>query len=927
MRPIQLTLSAFGPYAGKTVLSLDQLGTHGLYLITGDTGAGKTTLFDAITFALFGQASGDGRTPEMLRSKYAEPETPTEVTLVFDYAGKQYTVRRSPEYQRPAKRGKKLVLQRAEAELTLPDGRLITKPKEVNAEIQTILGVTREQFSQLSMLAQGEFRRLLQANTKERLKIFQSIFHTERYETLQQRIREQALAAKSACDELRWSVQQELEGIRCGREDPLSPQVEAARAGQLPAADLFPLLDQLIAQDAQDAADLAAELEETEQQLLTLTQRQKAARDRCQQVQALEALQTKITRQTDARQAKQTALDSALAELPQAEALKAQNILLEQQLPQYDALEQTRATHKAAELSLASHTQALQKDQQQLDALTQTITALQEELNALPDPAAALLDLAYRSEQETARAEQLAALAQDLTQQAALYTRWQQAQADYLTARTRARQALADYEPKNRAFLDAQAGILAQDLTEGLPCPVCGALHHPAPAQLTAHAPTQADVERAKAAADRSAALAAEKSAAAAAQKSQYETRDHLLRERLTPFLGTEAAALETEALQTRVAALRADAQAQVHTLADRRKQLESQQDRRARLEQRLPQEQARLTQIDRHKQTLEQDLAGARVHRENLQAQLRQLESQLSFPNQEAVTRQLKDTAAEIRRIEANVSQAQAALEAAARQLEGLLGQQTQLEAQLAQTPQEDPDALAEQQQLLQAQKNALTLGNKEIAVRQSQNETVRQKLTDRSEALAQAEARFQWLWSLHETANGSLSGKAKIMLETYVQMSYFDRILNRANVRLMVMSGGQYELKRRAVAADARSQSGLDLDVLDHYNGTERSADTLSGGEAFLASLALALGLSDEVQASAGGIQMDTLFVDEGFGSLSEQALELALQALTELSGGNRLVGIISHVTELKERIDRQIIVHKARSGGSFAQVVTGS
>ena len=174
MRPMQLTLSAFGPYAGKTVLALEQLGTHGLYLITGDTGAGKTTIFDAITFALFGQASGDSRTPEMLRSKYAAPETPTEVELVFQYAGKQYTVRRNPEYQRPAKRGNKLVLQKAEAELTLPDGRLITKPREVNAEIQTILGVTREQFSQIAMLAQGEFRRLLQANTKERLKIFQS---------------------------------------------------------------------------------------------------------------------------------------------------------------------------------------------------------------------------------------------------------------------------------------------------------------------------------------------------------------------------------------------------------------------------------------------------------------------------------------------------------------------------------------------------------------------------------------------------------------------------------------------------------------------------------------------------------------------------------------------------------------------------------
>ena len=286
-------------------------------------------------------------------------------------------------------------------------------------------------------------------------------------------------------------------------------------------------------------------------------------------------------------------------------------------------------------------------------------------------------------------------------------------------------------------------------------------------------------------------------------------------------------------------------------------------------------------------------------------------------------MTRQIRAMEAEAHQIEGAVALAQAALDTAGKTLEGLRGQRIQLEALLAQTPQEDLDALAEQQRRLQAQKAALTQDSKTLAVRQSRNETVRQNVSAQSEALSQAEARFQWLWSLHETANGSLPGKAKIMLETYVQMAYFDRILHRANVRLMVMSGGQYELKRRSVAADVRSQSGLDLDVLDHYNGTERSADTLSGGEAFLASLSLALGLSDEVQASAGGIQMDTLFVDEGFGSLSEQALELALQALAGLSDGNRLVGIISHVAELKERIDRQIVVYKERSGGSFAAI----
>ena len=183
--------------------------------------------------------------------------------------------------------------------------------------------------------------------------------------------------------------------------------------------------------------------------------------------------------------------------------------------------------------------------------------------------------------------------------------------------------------------------------------------------------------------------------------------------------------------------------------------------------------------------------------------------------------------------------------------------------------------------------------------------------------------ESRYAWMKALSDTANGNITGKDKIMLETYIQTTYFDRILERANVRLRKMSGGQYDLKRRAEADNKKSQSGLELDIIDHINATERSVNTLSGGEAFLASLALALGLSDEVQM-ATGIRLDTLFVDEGFGSLDSEALSKAYLTLAGLTEGNRLVGIISHVAELKEKIDRQIVVKKELSGGSRATII---
>ena len=565
------------------------------------------------------------------------------------------------------------------------------------------------------------------------------------------------------------------------------------------------------------------------------------------------------------------------------------------------------------------------QDQQQIDALTQTIAALQAELATLTDTSAALFELNYRAEQAQARAETMTSLRQDLHQQAKRHAVWQQAQADYCAARAQASQDRAVYEQSNQAFLDAQAGLLAQELTEDTPCPVCGARHHPALARLSAHAPTQADVERAKAAADRSSAASAEKSAAAAARKSQYETRDALLRERLANVLDRSTAlSADLPALEPQVTALLETARTQARALSAQRKELEARQTRRTQLEKRLPQEQDRLSQLTQHQQTQAQALAGEQARRDALAAQLQQMQEQLPFPDRAALLRQIQTLAGERQQLEQALAAAQTQRDRAVQQLEGLRGQQRQLETQLTRLPVYDPQALETARQTLAQQKADLTQRSHKLAARQSQNETVREAFTAQSAALSQAEQRLQWLWSLHETANGSLSGQGKIMLETYIQMAYFDRILQRANLRLMVMSGGQYELKRRAGAADARSQSGLDLDVWDHYNGTERRADTLSGGEAFLASLALALGLSDEVQSSAGGIHLDTLFVDEGFGSLSDRALELAIQALAGLSAGNRLVGIISHVTDLKDRIHPQILVQKHPTGGSSAALL---
>ena len=252
MRPLKLTVSAFGPYAGTTVMDLEQLGDQGLYLITGDTGAGKTTIFDAITYALYGEPSGDDRDPSMFRSKYAQPETPTQVELVFSYGGKTYTVRRNPEYERPAKKGGGTTTQKADAELFLPDGSLVTKAREVTREITEIIGLNRSQFSQIAMIAQGDFRKLLQADTKSRQEIFREIFKTRYYMVFQEKVKGEAIRLQRDCESARASVQQYIGGVVCQEADLLRPKLLKAQAGDLPYQDTVELIQRLIDQDQKE---------------------------------------------------------------------------------------------------------------------------------------------------------------------------------------------------------------------------------------------------------------------------------------------------------------------------------------------------------------------------------------------------------------------------------------------------------------------------------------------------------------------------------------------------------------------------------------------------------------------------------------------------------------------------------------------------
>ena len=932
MRPLRLTLSAFGPYAAETTLDLEKLGKGGLYLITGDTGAGKTTLFDAITYALYDHSSSGIREGSMLRCKYADDKTPTFVELEFEVHGVRYTVRRNPEYQRPKARGEGMTTEKADATLTYPDDRPpVTKAKDVTAAVQEIIGLDYNQFSQIVLIAQGQFTKLLNASTDERSRIFRKLFRTQRYAQLQERLQAEASALNQQRTAQNAKLDSLLGGLQFSPEDPDAEALRALCAQTVPETALA-LLDALTARQAAALEEVGTALQATEAQLDTVQQQLGAAAQAQRLAQQLAARQAELA-------AAKPALDAARAEAgrhagdaAQLDALTAQVTQAQSALAAYDALDalcrqQTEARDAARLAAAQAH-----KRRTQLDSLNAALAAAETELAALADADTRLLALQNRSAQLAQRGEALTKLEQRLADCQRQAKAAHKAQENYRAAAAAQDEARARRDALERAFLDAQAGLLAEGLTEGAPCPVCGSTHHPARALLPHTAPTQAQVEAARQAAaeaDRQAqnASAAAQSALAAANEAKTSLRrdaETLLPERFTAPEGTVPLtfALMTNVLAEENAALQTaqtDCKAQCRQAdADCRRKAQLEADRQAKTRQRPTLEQA-AAEADRSAaaqnasaDALEGQIAERRAalpysRRADAQAALDKLEADRSALRTGMDTAQRK-----LKQAEQTVAAAEAAVEA-------LTAQQTAAQKEL---PARSAEELTAQQTALTAARETLRSREKQLSAQLLPNRKTAVQYRAATEARQTLESRWQWVSALAATAGGTLTSKQKIKLEAYIQMNYLDRILRYANTRLMQMTAGQYELERIG-AENQRSQSGLDLGVIDHYNGTRRSVKTLSGGESFKASLALALGLSDEVQSSAGGIRLDTLFLDEGFGSLDEESLELAIRVLSGLTEGDRLVGIISHVGALKDRIDRQVVVHKARTGGSTVEL----
>ena len=1312
MKPKKLVISAFGPYADRMELDFERLGGGGLYLITGDTGAGKTTIFDAITFALYGEASGEVRKGEMFRSKYAKPEVRTFVELTFTYQGKDYTVKRNPEYLRPKDRGQGMTMEKANAELIFPDERQpVTKISEVTKAVTELLGLDQRQFRQIAMIAQGDFQKLLLAGTADRSEIFRKMFHTEIYQELQNRLREEAKARWKTYDEKKRSISQYLDNVVCPEdarwkkefdrlkkenfngqvmrgmellaqciewdEEQLRMLKEEQRAlyGEIEKKNqllgkikerqtrqaekeqkenerklLLPEVEEKKkkSEQAEKEAGICEKLEEQireekaclellrkmKQEQEAMTQLQKELQETAEAKGKLQEEQENAKKELEQQKARKEKLSGTEVELARTEQKETYAAEQVQQLSAYceeigktadeeaakkeeeNALcekikETEQAAGKAAEEAekLAGQDKVCEKLQEEKENVRRKIFTLAEAKKQLEKTTDEALQLAGQLKQlqreeeklqadRTATAEQMAkrssaALQQEKFRQERetlenLLKSWewackeleekQSAYRDGIQKRDNLRKT---YQAMESLFLDAQAGILAEKLTEGEPCPVCGAIHHPQPAKRAEHTPDKATLDQKKEELREQEETAAGQSEAA----GNCSRRVKELREQLTACLlkkmphereekqgngltetdkessfqeenetqrflpmsdslfcqeavkkaeqlqeeeskqkvrQTEYAELEKtqtrqqenlETLKKAIAGAQADlgreegtqkaleeqlnkeiaeaekepgveevtasaerkgsaekkgaaedrdyaetddrnflvgqiekvlsfwenrqkqcgeefaaAQAKMkrraecialqkeaessqkkdheqlqrvrsclevlqsdrkrwnekeekllETLEQQRKEIKSAdqfeniaeisftekqfleiltdtekqlwvrsmqeqrywKEKQETLEkqkrnllaqkeelQRIQLEiQAETQKIERREKTIrEKELLEAKRKAEQkaLQERIQEKETKLAGKEEKELLEHIKgwETQKEQRKaaqktakeeldaVQKNLTEVQAALAA----IQTLEAADEEADLQGQQLPSETE--LQENLEMLSGRKQELDQRYNEQYHAANTNQNVYQAVQTQQSQMQEVEEEYKWVNALADTATGNVTGKRKIDLETYAQMAYFDRILRKANVRFLTMSQGQYELKRQEDGGNIKSKAGLELNVIDHYNGTERSVRTLSGGESFQASLSLALGLSDEIQSYAGGIQLDSMFVDEGFGSLDAESLNQAVKALEGLAEGNCLVGIISHVPELKDRIERKIVVTKNRS-----------
>lgn len=916
MRPVKLVMSAFGSYAGRTEIDFKN-AAQGVFLITGDTGSGKTTIFDAITYALYDETSGGMRSGAMMRSQYAASDVKTFVEFTFDYQGDLYTVKRNPEYRilKTLKNGKEKEQKvAASVELTLSDGTVFPeKKKETDAKITEIIGLDARQFTQIAMIAQGDFLKLLYTKTEERKLIFSRIFQTTLYYRVQENLKKRSFMLEEKLGYNTQAILQEVGKIKW-EEDELTEQLATLKGhGLLLAQSYCEVTEEICkrgkaaeraAKKEQDA--IGKEVRELTASLAKAEEQEKIAR---QLAGAKEKLAAILPKEKPFREAAEQAAENRKEKEP---------LLQEKRLVAKQALEKFRelAGKEQAEKRAKAEFEALKKEvsvvETELNELEKQQELSEQQIQLLKDVEAALLTAEEQEKACVGRRKELELL-EELDQKEAQETeKLEESKKALLLAEEEAKSRIFRYEMDYELFLKAQAGILAEHLKRGVPCPVCGSVEHPAPAVLSEHAPSGELIKQEKEESERAKEKRESCHLTFIRQTEQVSSLKQQKEEQWKRCMGEEKDI--PQAL--------AEAKEKEQAAAAARENAKKRADQKALLEEEAGKRKSLLA--ERRKKYEEKKTACAKAELACVKAEkeLSVWKETLAFPNEKEAKEALAFSEKQLNKLETEEKSAQKAYRDWEEECSLLKGNIAAGEKALKGKAQADVPALKQElagKTKLQKEAERKFAGLHSRAV---SNEGILAEIKKYAAERKDLEAEAEVVQTLNRTANGRINGAAKLDLETYVQRQYFRQIIAQANRRLVHMSCGQFILKLKdSEAAGKGKNEGLDLSVYSLVTDTVRDVKTLSGGEAFMAALSMALGLADIVQRTAGVVHLDMMFIDEGFGSLDENARTQAIGVLNELAGDSRVVGIISHVTELKDSIEKKLVVEKTEKGSTVS------
>lgn len=877
MRPKRLTLCAWGPYKDKQEIDFTAYEAKGIFLITGATGAGKTTIFDAITYALYGSLSGTERDKERssVRSDFADAQTPTYVELIMEHGGKEYKILRNPEYMRPKKRksNNAYTKEKDNAVLYYPDGRVLEGTREVNAALQELLVLDYQQFKKISMIAQGEFAKLLVAQPKEKTRIFREIFGTGVYErfTTELGIRSRKLYGKVM--EQRHKLEEDVRLLTVGLEKSLWEEETKNRLLTLISSENwnYETLEQCLEQMKEQAS------EEVETQKVAFAKVDKA----------VEKLAARISGEEESNRR----IEQLRRVSEERESLRA----LSGEYKEKEKLYQLAMNAGFVETA----ERAMQQTLQQCKENEAELVRVQEEYEAYVVEAGELEPVVQRETKLRGLlelAKECAGLESDrkhLQQlQSEEATALQKGQVSYLEQETICGQWKSKYEEEEHRRKLAAIGLAAAMLEEGSPCPVCGSTSHPMPAKVSDDVVSEEELKR---------------------LKMQYEREEKKLRTiheqlvtvktRLEGFTGQLAekqcqmdiifARLSEETDSVCREFLELSAEKAVHFLTQKCQRAvalaELLQDKKRQIE-RLQELIQSLTEKGKDAELAFADALAQYGFKKVAEYE----QARKTKEKREELRTQVEDYR---RRVAANKELYQ------------------HLKATVKNMEPTDVMVLRGELESLREEKESLLKLQKNWERQLAEVKKTLLMMRDKRRSMEEATEEYGYVKDLENIATGNNS--KKLVFEQYVLAGYFEEILRAANLRFRKMTSGRYEMSRVDEVGDGRVKDNLEIRVMDYYTGKYRSVRTLSGGESFKASLSLALGMSDVIQAMSGGIRVDTLFVDEGFGALDEESLDQACNALMGLVEKNCLIGIISHVPELRERISEQLIIQKTSSG----------